>query len=84
MKTVEKAAPLADVIFTGRRRELLQEVWRWRRGALGAFHVGRLENVSLPELLESPVIPPGSRSFQPSLGEFVLGAILFFAKDFVA
>ena len=42
-----------------------------------------LEQVLFPELVESEVIlTNGSGVFSPSLGEFVLGAILYFAKDF--
>src|SRR5215470_18009255 len=42
-----------------------------------------LERVLFPELVESEVIlTNGSGVFSPSLGEFVLGAILYFAKDF--
>src|SRR5688572_15090782 len=85
VKTVEKAAPVADVIFHWPgRRELLQEVWkiaprvRW----VHSMWAG-LENVLFPELLKSPVILTNGRGvFSQSLGEFVLGAILFFAKDF--
>jgi phosphoglycerate dehydrogenase-like enzyme len=42
-----------------------------------------LDNVLFPELVESPVpLTNGSGVFSPPLGEFALGAILFFAKDF--
>jgi phosphoglycerate dehydrogenase-like enzyme len=42
-----------------------------------------LEQTLFPELIESEVIlTNGSGVFSPSLGEFVLGAILYFAKDF--
>jgi len=42
-----------------------------------------LEQVLFPELIESEVIlTNGSGVFSPSLGEFVLAAILYFAKDF--
>ena len=42
-----------------------------------------LEQVLFPELVESEVIlTNGSGVFSPSLGEFALGAILYFAKDF--
>jgi phosphoglycerate dehydrogenase-like enzyme len=42
-----------------------------------------LDNVLFPELIESPVpLTNGSGVFSPPLGEFALGAILFFAKDF--
>jgi phosphoglycerate dehydrogenase-like enzyme len=42
-----------------------------------------LDNVLFPELIESPVpLTNGSGVFSQSLGEFSLGAILYFAKDF--
>jgi phosphoglycerate dehydrogenase-like enzyme len=42
-----------------------------------------LDSVLFPELVEHPVpLTNGSGVFSPSLGEFVLGAILYFAKDF--
>jgi phosphoglycerate dehydrogenase-like enzyme len=42
-----------------------------------------LEQTLFPELIASKVIlTNGSGVFSPSLGEFVLGAILYFAKDF--
>ena len=42
-----------------------------------------LEQTLFPELIESEVIlTNGSGIFSPSLGEFVLAAILYFAKDF--
>ena len=41
-----------------------------------------LDNVLFPELVESPVpLTNGSGVFSPSLGEFALAAILYFAKD---
>src|SRR5215831_17272412 len=42
-----------------------------------------LEQALFPELVDSEVIlTNGSGVFSPSLGEFALGAILYFAKDF--
>src|SRR5882762_2674116 len=42
-----------------------------------------LERTLFPELVESPVpLTNGTGVFSQSLGEFVLGAILYFAKDF--
>ncbi|HTW49943.1 MAG TPA: D-2-hydroxyacid dehydrogenase [Acidobacteriaceae bacterium] len=42
-----------------------------------------LDNLLFPELVESPVLlTNGSGVFSQSLGEFVLAAILYFAKDF--
>jgi len=42
-----------------------------------------LDKMLFPELIESPVpLTNGSGVFSPALAEFVLGAILYFAKDF--
>jgi len=42
-----------------------------------------LDNMLFPELIENPVILTNGRGvFSASLGEFVLAAILYFAKDF--
>ena len=42
-----------------------------------------LERTLFPELIERPVpLTNGSGVFSPALAEFVLGAILYFAKDF--
>ena len=42
-----------------------------------------LERTLFPELIESPApLTNGSGVFSPALAEFVLGAILYFAKDF--
>jgi phosphoglycerate dehydrogenase-like enzyme len=42
-----------------------------------------LDNLLFPELVESPILLTNGRGvFSASLGEFVLGAILYFAKDF--
>ena len=42
-----------------------------------------LDSILFPELVESPIpLTNGSGVFSPSLGEFALAAILYFAKDF--
>ncbi len=42
-----------------------------------------LDDLLFPELIESPVpLTNGSGVFSPPLGEFVLGAMLYFAQDF--
>jgi phosphoglycerate dehydrogenase-like enzyme len=78
-------APDADVIFSWSvAGPLLQEVYRM------CHHVrwvhsrsAGLDGVLCPDLIESPVpVTNGSGVFSPSLGEFALGAILYFAKDF--
>jgi phosphoglycerate dehydrogenase-like enzyme len=81
----ERAAGEASIIFnwsgTG---ALLREVFgmcpkvRWVH-----CRAAGLDDLLFPELIESPVpLTNGSGVFSPPLGEFVLGAILYFAKDF--
>jgi phosphoglycerate dehydrogenase-like enzyme len=75
----------ADVIFNwSGPLPLMREVFRscphlrW----IHSRSVG-LERTLFPELLTSEVVlTNGSGVFSPSLGEFALGAILYFAKDF--
>ena len=81
----EKAAPVASVLFNwSGSLELLREVvsmspklqWMHSRS------VG-LERTLFPELSENSVILTNGRGvFSASLAEFVLAAILYFAKDF--
>ncbi|MBZ5618955.1 MAG: D-2-hydroxyacid dehydrogenase [Acidobacteriia bacterium] len=81
----ERAAGTADVIFNwSLSGGLLREVFlmcplvRWVHTRSAG-----LDNVLFPELIESDVpLTNGSGVFSQSLGEFVLGAILYFAKDF--
>ncbi|SPE37819.1 D-isomer specific 2-hydroxyacid dehydrogenase, NAD-binding [Candidatus Sulfopaludibacter sp. SbA3] len=80
-----RTAADANVLFNwSGSRALLREVfamcpsleWVHARSA-------GLDSVLFPELVEHPVpLTNGSGVFSPSLGEFVLGAILYFAKDF--
>jgi phosphoglycerate dehydrogenase-like enzyme len=65
-------------------RELLQELFgicgkvRWIHSRAAG-----LDNLLFPELVASPVTLTNGRGvFSASLGEFVLAAILYFAKDF--
>ncbi len=65
-------------------RELLRELLaicknvRWVHSRAAG-----LDNVLFPELVESQIVLTNSRGvYSASLGEFVLGAILYFAKDF--
>jgi phosphoglycerate dehydrogenase-like enzyme len=84
-EALERAAPGATAIlnwnFSNRTlRELLARCPRLRW--VHARSAG-LDTFLFPELVESPVIlTNGSGVFSQSLGEFVLGAILYFAKDF--
>jgi phosphoglycerate dehydrogenase-like enzyme len=81
----ERTAPDASVIFSWAfSRKLLREVFamsphvRWVHTRSAG-----IDNLLFPELVASPaVVTNGSGVFSQSLGEFVLGAILYFAKDF--
>jgi phosphoglycerate dehydrogenase-like enzyme len=80
-----RAAPDASVIFNwSGSGKLLREVLamapkvRWVHSRSAG-----LDNLLFPELVESPVpLTNGTGVFSPSLGEFALAAILYFAKDF--
>jgi phosphoglycerate dehydrogenase-like enzyme len=79
------AADNADIIFNwSGPLELLRDVFlishrlRWIHSRSAG-----LEQALFPELVESEVIlTNGSGVFSPSLGEFALAAMLYFAKDF--
>src|SRR6266851_273137 len=81
----KKAAASAEVIFNwSGSLSLIREVFlmshavRWVHSRSAG-----LERTLFPELIASDVIMTnGSGVFSPSLGEFALGAILYFAKDF--
>jgi phosphoglycerate dehydrogenase-like enzyme len=81
----ERAAPDATVIFSwGFSRDLLRRVFlmsprvRWVHTRSAG-----LDTMLFPELVASPaVLTNGSGVFSDSLAEWVLGAILYFAKDF--
>jgi phosphoglycerate dehydrogenase-like enzyme len=85
LEAFERAAPDADVIFNwSGALALVREVFlmapkvRWVHSRSAG-----LDHVLFPELVESPVpLTNGSGVFSPSLGEFALAAILYFAKDF--
>ena len=79
-----KAAPTAAAMLSWMApRDLLEQVFamarhlRWLHSASAG-----LENVLFPALIESPVtVTNASGVFSDSLAEFVLAAMLFFAKD---
>jgi phosphoglycerate dehydrogenase-like enzyme len=81
----KKMAPEAAVILNwSGPRPLLREVFvmcpnlRWVHSKAAG-----LDTVLFPELIESPVpLTNGRGVFSQSLGEFVVGATLYFAKDF--
>jgi phosphoglycerate dehydrogenase-like enzyme len=80
-----RTAPGAAVIFNwALSTPLLRDVFqmcpqlRWVHSRSAG-----LDGMLFPELVESPVTLTNGRGvFSQSLGEFVLGAILYFAKDF--
>jgi phosphoglycerate dehydrogenase-like enzyme len=83
----ERAAPEADVIFNWAfQSQTLREILgRCPRLRWVHWRAAGLDNLLFPELVESTVaLTNGSGVFSPSLGEFVLGAILHFAKGFRA
>jgi phosphoglycerate dehydrogenase-like enzyme len=81
----EKASATADVIFNwSGSLSLIRDVFlmspsvRWIHSRSAG-----LERTLFPELIASDVVMTnGSGVFSPSLGEFSLAAILYFAKDF--
>jgi phosphoglycerate dehydrogenase-like enzyme len=81
----ENAAATADVIFNwSGSLSLIRDVFlmspsiRWIHSRSAG-----LERTLFPELIASDVVMTnGSGVFSPSLGEFALAAILYFAKDF--
>ncbi len=80
----EGAAAEADVLFNwSGSREFVREVFlaaprlRWVHSRFAG-----LDNTLFPELVASPVpLTNGSGVFSPSLGEFAILAMLYFAKD---
>jgi phosphoglycerate dehydrogenase-like enzyme len=80
-----RAAPEASIVFNwSGSGALLREVLgmcpavRWVH-----CRAAGLDDLLSPELIANPVpLTNGSGVFSPPLGEFVLGAILYFAKDF--
>src|SRR6267142_6107704 len=85
LEAFERMAADADVIFSwSAAGGLLRDVFRitphvkWVHSRSAG-----LDGVIFPELAASPVpLTNGRGVFSQSLGEFALGAILFFAKDF--
>jgi phosphoglycerate dehydrogenase-like enzyme len=85
IEAFSKAAATADVIFSwGAKRDLMEQLlaqtpnlkWIHSRSA-------GLDSLLFPALIESPVpLTNGRGVFSQSLGEFVLAAVLYFAKDF--
>jgi phosphoglycerate dehydrogenase-like enzyme len=85
VQAFERMASDADVIFSWSiAGPLLQDVFRMCHHARWVHsRSAGLDGVLCPDLIESPVpVTNGSGVFSASLGEFALGAILHFAKDF--
>ncbi len=81
----ENLAPEAKVIFNwSGGRQLMQQVWKMApRVEWVHSRAAGLDSLLFPELVDSPVpLTNGRGVFSQSLGEFVIGAALFFAKDF--
>jgi phosphoglycerate dehydrogenase-like enzyme len=81
----EAAAADADIVFGWPgTRALLRQVLAMAPAARWVHtRAAGLDDLLFPELAAHPaVLTNGSGVFSPSLGEFVLGAILYFAKDF--
>jgi phosphoglycerate dehydrogenase-like enzyme len=81
----EKAAGGAEVIFNwSGSLSLIREVFLMSHAARWVHsRSAGLERTLFPELIASDVtMTNGSGVFSPSLGEFALAAILYFAKDF--
>ena len=79
------SAAAADAIFNwSGTRELLREVLAMAPAARWVHtRSAGLDDLLTPELAAHPaILTNASGVFSPSLGEFVLGAILYFAKDF--
>jgi len=84
LEAFERAAPDANVIYNwSLSGDILRQVFRLcPRVQWVHSRAAGLDNVLFPELVESPVpLTNGSGVFSPSLGEFALAAILYFAKD---
>ncbi len=85
LEAFQTAARDADVIFNwSLSGKILRDVFHVCPGVQWIHsRAAGLDNVIFPELVDSPVVlTNGSGVFSPPLGEFVLAAILYFAKDF--
>src|ERR1022692_2295172 len=85
IEAFQRAAPEAQVLFNwSGSRALVQQVWKIApRVQWVHSRAAGLDGLLFPELIDSEVaLTNGSGVFSQSLGEFVLGSALFFAKDF--
>jgi len=85
IEAFQKAAPEAEAIFYwSGPGKLLEQIWPLAKNVkwVHCRNAG-LDNLLFPDLVESPVpLTNGSGVFSQSLGEFVIGAALYFVKDF--
>jgi phosphoglycerate dehydrogenase-like enzyme len=82
--TITAAAPDSEVIFNASlNATYLQQVWPLANSVRWVHSISAgVEGILFPALAESPVPLTNSRGvFKHSLGEFVVAAILLFAKD---
>ncbi len=75
--------PVVILSWSGKRK-VMQEIFTQCKKILWVHsRSAGLDSLLFPELVDSPVpLTNGSGVFSPSLGEFSLAAILYFAKDF--
>jgi phosphoglycerate dehydrogenase-like enzyme len=81
----ERTAPHADAVLNWLPdTTVLRQIWpvaprlRWVQ-----MRSAGLDGMLFPEIIESPVVLTNARGvFSQVLGEFTIGAVLFFAKDF--
>ncbi|MGB0014559.1 MAG: D-2-hydroxyacid dehydrogenase [Candidatus Sulfotelmatobacter sp.] len=80
----EAAKDATVVLLWSGTRELLRELFGTCQKVCWVHsRAAGVDNLLFPELVESPILLTNSRGiFSASLGEFVLAAILYFAKDF--
>jgi len=81
----KNVAPRADVILNWMSgASLLQQIWPMvLRVQWVHTRSAGLDGMLFPALVESPVTLTNARgAFSEILGEFTIGAVLFFAKDF--
>jgi phosphoglycerate dehydrogenase-like enzyme len=78
------AQPADAILHWAGSRDLLRSAFLSNPGVRWVHsRSAGLDHLLFPELVESPVpLTNGTGVFSPSLGEFALAAILYFAKDF--
>jgi phosphoglycerate dehydrogenase-like enzyme len=85
VEAFQKAAPEAEAIFYwSGPGKVLEQIWPLAKRVkwVHCRNAG-LDNLLFPGLVESPVPMTNGRGvFSQSLGEFVIGAALYFVKDF--